>query len=1022
VIGTYAQSDYCAANAYQDAFAHQKRVQDHFPIWSINWGIWQDTGAAMRLMMSKTAAASHPQWVAHPLFDYRIVSESRIVYAGRLSLEQDWILKEHRLNHQAIVPGTAYLELARAAFQHHTNSPTFELQSVYFLKPLVVPTGQEVEFLTLLEPITAGKGFEFTILSGPLTEHAKGIILPGTQVTSQQYDIALLKRYCPQPQPIISANQSADQLTTVGPVAIGPRWSQALQTVQFGIQQGLALISLPTTYLDDLLHYHLHPALLDIATSFALGNGDFYLPLAYQKLRYYQPLPAKFYAYARYLEDSTSSQETLSYEVLLLDETGQECVAIEGFTLRKVDTENLVLEENLPETDLTWNNWLAPNIHPELQEGMSSAEGAEAFTRVLAQDAPQVVVSTQELTAVLTRNETQHILRNKTEHLQQFQAVEQQIQRHQAQSPSPLKLATAITFEVSTASVQEWEQALIPIWQEVLGVQQITATDNFFELNGDSLLAIMVTTRIRTAFQIEATPDLLFKAPTIALLALALVHQNKGTSSNQTIFEPMTSNLVGKKEKERTELARTSQILPLTFGQQRMWFLSSQVPQDDVYIIPSVYKIQGALNVSAFKASLAALIRRHDALRTTFTLEQGQVKQVIWTTQPLVLTESNLLNLPVAEQASEVNRLLTHFLQQPFHLLEELPWRLLLIQVAPEEYIFGMIFHNIIVDGWSLGVLNRDLATLYNAFCHHHASPLAALTMNYADFTRWQGEHFQGETLAATVSYWEQRLTSLPTTVLPYDHSPTTTPNGYRGKVLSLRIPANLVSQLKTFNAQHQATMFITLCATFELLLHSYQPQEIITVWSPFANRTQQALEPVAGLFVNALPVSLDCRGNPSFLQLVQRFQTAVLELTQHSHFPFAQLLEKHDFSRQPLTRTEFVFHNYSLSPVQLDHLTVTPLGMEIGSTAYDLEVHLWQVDRGGFSDSIEAAGSIAGELFYNTAFFEPETINGLVQRFQQLLERVLSQPERAIKEILASLPRIKAIRAFSSNHRNEVS
>lgn len=979
IIGTYAQSDYCAANAYQDAFAHQKRHQDQFPIWSINWGIWQDTGAAMRLLMSKTAAASRPQWVSHPLFDYRLVFATQILYYGRLQIAKDWILKEHRLNQQAVLAGTVYLELARAAFQHHTQQSTLELHDVYFLKPLVVPEGAEIEFVTLLEPMVDKSGFQFTVLSGDHIEHATGTLLPGPAVPSQTHNIELLKHHCPQFL-ITSSNHTSSEmdLTPVGPVAVGPRWTQAIQSIQLGQHQALAFLSLPTCYQDDLLHYHCHPALLDMATSFALGQGDFYLPLAYQKISYYQALPANFYAYARYLEDSTSGQETLSYDLILLTETGQECLSITGFTLRKVDTAHLSLD-TFPVTQLDMSRRVIPSFNPELQEGMTSEEGAQAFIRILSQDAPQIAVSTQELTAVLKRNQTQSILRNKTEHLQSFQVVAQQIEQRQTQVPKPQ----------STDFSHHWEFILTSIWQEVLGVPMLTAEDNFFELGGDSLLAIMVTTRLKNALHLEVSPTLLFKAPSITLLIQELEKLQTKEKSLALPLQPVETV---------SETAHTINMLPLTFGQQRMWYLATQLPQDDVYIIPSVYKIVGPLQIQALKSSLTALIERHDALRTTFIRQHNLVKQVINKHQTLALTEINLLELPPSEKLSKLQQLLSQQVQQPFHLLEHLPWRFLLIQVAADEFILSLVFHNLIIDGWSFGLLNQELALLYNAFSSHQPSPLPQLSTYYADYTRWQQQHFQGATLATTVSYWQQRLTTLPATSLPYDHSPETVPNLYRGKVINLHLPTLLANQLKIFNTKQHSTLFITLLTTFTLLLRNNLSQDHITVWSPFANRHRQDLENVAGLFVNALPIDLDCSGYPSFIELVQRCQSTLLELTQHSHFPFTVLQEQCDFVPNNLSRVEFVVHNYSFELMKLNELTVTPLPMDIDSTAFDLELHLWELNRSGFSEPVpDEESGIAGQLFYNTAFFEHATIQQLIQNFYQLLGTVLTHPEHPV-------------------------
>ncbi|MCK5524147.1 MAG: acyltransferase domain-containing protein [Thiomargarita sp.] len=970
IMGLYAQSDYCAASAYQDAFAHHhQRANDKLPIVSINWGLWQDTGAAMRTLMEKMVAESWPAWVNYPLYDYCVNSEKQITYYGRIGLEKDWIVKEHRLVNQAVLPGTAYLEFASAAFRHHTKCDTFEMQDVYFLEPLVVPEEKKVEFQTILEK--AKDGFSFSIKSSDTREHARGLIINLKDQSPVRHNISALKRLCPNEQAIKTEEYTeADKLKKFGPVLVGPRWYSLLQEVRHGVNQAMAFVVLPEKCLDDLWHYHLHPAMVDIATSFALGEGSFYLPFSYQKIRVYKPLPNKFYSHARYLEDSTSGQETLSYEILLIDEEGNVCVSIEDYTLRKIDPEAIKLEEAI-EIETGHENLASPDIHPELKEGMTSSEGAKAFELALNQSLPQVMISTQHLEEVFMRNKTGRIIANKAETLQEFQQAENRIKSQEVKVDS-------------FSSSQGYEGQLRSIWKEVLGLDEIGFNDNFFELNGDSILAIMVSTRIRSSLNVDVTPDLLFNAPTIRLLANAI--KDKVNKKDMALPQSINTDKL------------TDKRLPLTFSQQRMWYLNQHVPKDDVYIIPGIYKISGPLNIIAFKKSLEALIERHDALRTDFAIEDGHPVQVIHATGSLDLREENFLHLPANEREKEAIHQVSLELKKPFNLPADSPLRLMLINYDKDEYLFLMNLHNIIADGWSIGILNREIGLLYEAFNRNNPSSLEELSTNYSDFTIWQTTHFKEKRLEEEISYWMDKFVKLPITKLPYDTPPSES-DTQRGKSILIELSPELVERVKAFNKQHGSTMFRTLCATYGLLIHLYTKQDIVCVWTPYANRNQQNIEAVVGIFVNALPMTINCTENPTFSQLLQQFNESYIELTAHTYIPFEQIINKHDIINNPLTRAEFIYHNYSLAPVKLGNVNITNLDISVESAGYDMEMHLWETAKMDISDS-KKPGYIQGEFYYNSDCFKTETANRIIKDFYTLIERVVTTPNESIEKV----------------------
>ncbi|WP_193199910.1 type I polyketide synthase [Nostoc sp. MG11] len=507
-LGLHAQADYCAANAFQDAFAHKMNAESESFVCSINWGNWSDAGAAMRLLMDKSSAAPRLHWVPHPLFDHCVETISgRRVYHARLSVQRHWIVNEHRLDERPLVPGTAFLELARAAYQHWHPSQAIELRDVLFLNTLEVDESQEREVRVVLED--RGDYCNFTILSQDDAsywyENARGEIALLKEYQPKLYDIQALRRACQEKRASDTGLTSArDNMKHYGPVSVGPRWYKAIADRYFGQNQAMAELTLSEDNSDDLYHYKLHPALLDVATSFAIAAKDFYFPFSYQKLRLYGSLPSKIVAYARYLDDGRSGKETISFDILLLDEAGYECALIEGFMLKSSPERS---------TNKAISPVASPDLHPELQQGMTSLEGAKAFRRILKQSSSQVLVSTQDFASVQAENKTMRVLRFKENALP---LLREWTTNHVNSQPHSITINNSWSDyrQGLTSPLSEEMTALVNIFREVLRIQEIKTSDDFFNLNGDSLQAILVTSRIREIFGVELGTDALFDCPT----------------------------------------------------------------------------------------------------------------------------------------------------------------------------------------------------------------------------------------------------------------------------------------------------------------------------------------------------------------------------------------------------------------------------------------------------------------------------------------------------------------------------
>src|SRR4028118_1433592 len=380
---------------------------------------------------------------------------------------------------------------------------------------------------------------------------------------------------------------------------------------------------------------------------------------------------------------------------------------------------------------------------------------------------------------------------------------------------------------------------------------------------------------------------------------------------------------------------------PLSFAQQRLWFLDQLEPNSSAYNIPAAYRLVGDLNVAVLLQSLNEIVQRHEILRTTFTAIDGKPIAIIAPNLTLKLPVLDLQNLPEIQRNAEVLRLAEVEAQQPFDLAQGPLLRATLLKLSAAEYVVLFAMHHIISDGWSVGVLLREIATLYEAFSSNKPSPLPELSIQYADFADWQHRWLQGEVLQAQLSYWQQQLAGAPpvfnlkkiATKLP------TLPQKNTGD--SFVLPAKLSEKLKTLSRKEEVTLFMTLLAAFQTLLYRYTNQDDIVVGTDVANRNRGETEPLIGFFVNLLVLRTSLSGNPTFRELLRRVRQVALDAYAHQDLPFAKLVEAvrpdRTASTTPLFQVLFVLQNTPMPTWEFSDLTLTPLEFDTGKAKFDL-------------------------------------------------------------------------------------
>ncbi len=541
VIGGFGQSDYSAANAFCDAFA-----QAHFRprgcyTASINWDRWNEAGMATKAVSMEIPGlptflpqATSENGRPHVLLGAPVaVTAGQEVHVAEFSPERQWVLSEHKIAEQPIVPGTTYLEMARAAFAHHAQDQPICIHQAVFPVPLIIQEGKSRNVLTVLSK--SGDAFSFRVVSKAQQneddgvgweEHARGEITlaNGSGNGRQKHDLAQLLHSF-ESKRVVSAH-GEDRASQQKFIVTGPRWN-VLRKVHVAEQQSLAELELDERFAEDLGHYWLHPAVLDVATGFVhfLTEGDF-LPLTYEHITIWAHLPKKIFSYLKLRSDLKKAQDVITSDISILDENGWELMRIEGFSMKRVREESVARWQKVAPA--------AEAVEARLQRkftgGMSPAQGAEALQRILAQGrSPQIVISTRDLKEVIE----EAAALNRVQILNEIETLSSGEPKH-----ARPELASAYT-----APGNDMEQRIAAVWQRVLGVDRVGIYDNFFELGGTSLNGVQLVAALKKELNVDVPTVSIFEAPTVAALARYL-----GAGPDQAVFERAQSRAERKKQ------------------------------------------------------------------------------------------------------------------------------------------------------------------------------------------------------------------------------------------------------------------------------------------------------------------------------------------------------------------------------------------------------------------------------------------------------------------------------------------
>ena len=539
----------------------------------------------------------------------------------------------------------------------------------------------------------------------------------------------------------------------------------------------------------------------------------------------------------------------------------------------------------------------------------------------------------------------------------------------------PTPDAEALVTHMYEAPQGPVEEVLAGIWQELLGVERVGRNDSFFDLGGHSLLAVQLMGRMRRDLGQEIQLRELFDAPTLAAVASRL----------QQADEALTAPI---------ELADRTKDLVLSWAQQRLWFLEQLEDLGSAYHIPAVLRLQGELDRDALQRSLDAILARHEALRTVFVrAEDGEPVQRVLPVQSFALAYHDLSQLAEAEKEQTRQALTEETLHRPFDLTQDILIRASLVKLDERDHVLNLCMHHIVSDGWSMGVLTRELGALYEAFSQGQENPLAALPIQYADYAQWQRQWLSGERLEQQVVFWRQELTGAPSLLeLPTDR-PRPQVQSFAGSMVPFELDEQITAGLNALARRHGATLFMVLQAGFAVLLGRLSGQDDVVVGTPVANRRRSELEGLIGFFVNTLALRTRLDPQATVAELLAQVKDRTLAGFGHQDVPFEQVVEavqpERSMSHSPLFQVMLALQNNAEVELKLPGLTLGQEEFGHDTTHFDLTLSLG-----------EAEGKLQGALEYSTVLFERTTVERWLGHLKVLLSAMVVDDERTLAEL----------------------
>ncbi|KAF9576059.1 hypothetical protein EC968_000125 [Mortierella alpina] len=520
----------------------------------------------------------------------------------------------------------------------------------------------------------------------------------------------------------------------------------------------------------------------------------------------------------------------------------------------------------------------------------------------------------------------------------------------------------------------EVELALASIWSELLQIEKVSRHDSFFALGGHSLLAVRLMNRI-SILGADIPLSVLFSSP------------------NLCTFAAVASNLLAHGRAVSRDIVPVSRDndLPLSFAQQRLWLHAQLEGVSAIYHIPIAFRVHGLFNRTAWQQALDELYSRHEALRSVFINVDGRPQVRILPAEGMPLRYADLRNS--AHEDMELKRIAEEMTSTPFNLEQEPSVRTAIVQLRDDDHVIFITLHHIVSDGWSSGIMVREISRLYTTFCKGELSPLAPLAIQYSDFAAWQREWLSGDRLHAQGEYWRTTLVDAPVLIdLPTDR-PRPAQQSFKGSHVPVILDAQLTRTLKQFSERHGVTLFMTMLSAWSVVLSRLSGQDDVVVGIPSANRGRQEVEQLIGFFVNTLAMRVDLSGDPSTKELLGRVRHSTLAAYANQELSFEQVVEivqpPRRMSHTPLFQVMFAWQNNDQAEWDLPGVEVSPYELDHDTTKFDLTLCLWESGEG-----------IVGSLEYATSLFDRSTVERHVGYLQALLQKMVFDEDISVSSV----------------------
>ncbi|HEX8697018.1 MAG TPA: amino acid adenylation domain-containing protein, partial [Longimicrobium sp.] len=615
--------------------------------------------------------------------------------------------------------------------------------------------------------------------------------------------------------------------------------------------------------------------------------------------------------------------------------------------------------------------------HPEVREAVVAArEDAHGETRLVAYCVASGAVDAEGLRAHLAARLPEYMVPAAYVRLEALPRTPGG-KVHRAALPAPEGDAYAARAYQPPAG--EAEQALAEVWADVLGVERVGRWDHFFELGGHSLLAVQVVSRLRQVLGVEAALGEVFERPVLADFARGLA-----PAARAELPEIGPADRTGR--------------LPLSFAQQRLWFLEQLGGLGGAYHVRRGLRLRGELDRAALSRALDRVVARHEALRTTFAVVDGEPEQRIAPAEESRFALAGHDLSGSADLEGDLRRLVLEEAEAPFDLERGPLIRGRLVRLAEDDHVLLLAMHHIVADAWSMWVLVDELGALYAAFRRGGADPLPALPVQYADYAAWQRRWVDGEVLRRQADYWTGTLAGAPELLeLPTDH-PRPARQDHAGASVRVELDEELAAGLRTLSRRQGTTLFMTLLAGWATVLGRLSGQDDVVVGTPAANRGRREIEGLIGFFVNPLAVRVDLSGSPTVAELLGRVKARSLGAQQNQDIPFEQVVERvrpvRSLAHTPLFQVLFTWQNAPGGSLELPGLELAPVpGASRETAKFDLSLSL-----------AEAGGRIVGSVTYATALFEAATVERHVGYLRRVLEAMAADELRRV-DALPLLP-----------------